>query len=298
MADGNIFDIKRFALHDGPGIRTTVFMKGCMLACPWCHNPEGISTAAALQYLPSRCIRCGQCAAVCPRQALSLGENGIVIDRSKCSNSGACVEICPSRALVFDGRAVSAEDVMNEVLRDKVFYAASGGGMTLSGGDPLCQPGFAQTLLRGARDAGVHTAVETCLAAEWQVVESLLPWTDLWLIDLKLADDCRHAGISGKGNKVIHENLPRLIAYGAQVIVRIPLIPGVTATQENLAGLGALLRKIAPEAPVEMINFNPLAQSKYQRMGRKYLFEEAGPFTEEELAVFRDAMGKVLSKVE
>ena len=285
---GTLFDIRRFAVHDGPGIRTTVFVKGCMLNCAWCQNPEGIDLSKRLWHFSKRCIECGRCVDVCPQYALTLRGHRIRIDRDICTGCGSCVDACPTCAMAFDGRDVASSDVVAELLSDQVFYEVSDGGITLSGGDPLCQAEFSRAILEGVRKHGVHTALETCLAAKWALVKSFLPLVDLFMVDIKLDDADAHERWTGQRNRRIKSNLRRLARSGAGLLIRIPLIPGATATDKNLSALARFIRAAAPTTPVELINFNPLARSKYRQRGLKSEFDRVdSPFDAEQVARFR-----------
>ena len=271
MMDGNIIDIKRFTIHDGPGIRSTVFLKGCALRCAWCHNPEGEENSVDLWYFLRQCIRCRACLGVCPADALWADEEGetfIWINRQRCTKCGLCVQACPTTALSFDGQRLSSEDVVATLLRDQPFYAQSGGGITISGGDPLVQHQFAVEILRQCKAAGVHTAIETCLQGSWNIVEEFLPVTDLFIVDLKLADSQQHKEYTGHGNELIRENYRRLSSLKRDLLTRIPLIPRVTALGANIRTIAQFVRSCNPGGRVELINFNPLAESKYLLMNR------------------------------
>ncbi len=273
---GVIFDIKRFAVHDGPGIRTTVFLKGCPLRCAWCQNPEGLSAGIELWHFESRCIRCGRCVAVCPEEALSLdtaAERPVTIRRARCTRCGRCVAECPSGALAFDGREADSDDVIEEIAADRVFYDTSGGGATLSGGEPLAQAAFAMAILRGCRERGIHTAIETSLHVPPEVVRATAEAADLLLVDLKLADGEAHRRWTGEDNRLIRANFEWLAGRGAAMIVRVPLVPEVTATEANLRALARYVRQVDAKLPVELINFNPLARAKFRRMGLAYPFD-------------------------
>ncbi|HUX39922.1 MAG TPA: glycyl-radical enzyme activating protein [Rectinemataceae bacterium] len=292
--DGNIIDIKRFTLHDGYGIRSTVFLKGCGLHCAWCHNPEGIDNRVELWYLPRQCIHCHTCLEVCPEKALSVDEvdeQSIVINRQRCTNCGLCVEACPTNALAFDGRRLSSEAVAEILLSDRQFYSESGGGITISGGDPLIQQGFAREILGLCKAEGLHTAIETCLQGSWTIIEGFLPLVDLFIVDLKLADARLHREYTGHDNGLIRENYRRLASLGRDLLTRIPLIPRVTARRENIQAIASFIAECNPGGRVELINFNPLAENKYLLMNRdREFFRNMSPLDAEELAALRTVL--------
>lgn len=272
---GTLIDIKRFTIHDGYGIRSTLFLKGCGLRCAWCHNPEGIENRLSLWYLPRQCIRCRACYRVCPTGAISVHEDEdplIRIDHRRCDGCALCVEACPTNALAFDGQRLSAEEAVEILLRDRQFYDQSGGGVTISGGDPLVQHEFALAVLGACKAAGIHTAIETCLQGRWDLVESFIKVTDLFIADLKLDDPVLHREYTGQSNELICENYRRLAVAGVDLLTRIPLIPGITATEANIRGIARFMRSCNPGGRVELINFNPLAENKYLLMNRSQEF--------------------------
>ncbi|MCD6508039.1 glycyl-radical enzyme activating protein [Candidatus Poribacteria bacterium] len=267
---GMIFDIKRFAVHDGPGIRTTVFLKGCPLRCLWCHNPEGISRRPQLVFTPQRCIGCGRCLDLCPQGVHSFVDSRHLIEWERCLGCGICVEECYSEALRIAGREVSVEEVMDEVLSDRPFYETSGGGMTLSGGEPLVQPRFALALLQAAKGEGIHTALDTSGFAPWEHLEELLPYTDLVLYDLKHMDEGRHMALTGVSNGRILENLRRLDSVGKRIWIRIPLVPGYNDEDSNYHALGRFLSDLKNVEKIQILTYHKLAESKYESIGRRY----------------------------
>ncbi|NLJ40238.1 MAG: glycyl-radical enzyme activating protein [Clostridiales bacterium] len=283
---GNIVDIKKFTLHDGPGIRTTVFLKGCPLNCIWCQNPEGIDSKIHLWHFEKSCIGCHKCIAACDNSALSAGDsrNRIIIDRDKCTNLGNCVEVCPTRALSFDGRQVSAEEVVEILLEDRMFYTMSGGGITLSGGDPVFQPEFAIEILKACKKEGIHTAIETAMYSGQKTIERFFDHVDMFIVDLKIFDSKDHKKYTGVDNGLIKSNFEFIAAQKEDVLVRIPLIPGITTKEGNIRGIAKLVRKTGRKIPVELINFNPLAENKYRRMDKDYdLIRGMQPLSESEL---------------
>lgn len=263
--DALVFDIQRFSLHDGPGIRTLVFFKGCPLRCRWCQNPEGLLPYPEIAFYRDLCIGCGACQKACPQDAITY-EGGERILRERCTRCGACAEVCYAEALRVVGRRYTPEEILEEVLRDEPFYHTSGGGVTFSGGEPTLQPAALRESLRLCRQAGLHTALETCGYAPWKVWESVLPYLDLVLYDLKIADSARHRRYCGRENGRILANLRRLTATGIPLLPRIPLIPTMTATDDNLRALAALLAERGL-AHVHLIPYHRLGESKLARLG-------------------------------
>lgn len=291
---GLVFDIKKFAIHDGPGIRSTLFLKGCPLKCIWCHNPEGIENKISLWYFEKKCIQCNSCIQVCPNSALSAGKEGepyISINRYNCDNNSACVEACPTRALTFDAYELDADEAVEKLLQDQIFYEQSGGGITISGGDPLYQHEFSKSVLKKCREAGVHTAIETSMFARSEIFLSFFELVDLFIVDLKIFDDLEHKKYTGTGNELIMSNFRSLVEMNQNVLVRIPLIPGITASEKNIRDIALFVKEVSPDMEIELINFNPLAENKYRLMGREYEFlSEMKPFTQIELDAFNSIL--------
>jgi pyruvate formate lyase activating enzyme len=268
MNSGQIFDIQRFSIHDGPGIRTTVFLKGCPLRCLWCGNPESIPREPSLSYLPDKCLACGDCADVCPEDAISFTPSGkAIVDRQRCTACGKCAPQCDPAALEMVGRSATAQEVLEVVLRDKPYYETSGGGMTLSGGEPLMQPEFAGALLREAKAAGLHTCVETSGYAVWGSIRKLVSLVDLWLYDIKESDNARHEKFVGKPREMIVENLRRLHAEGAKIILRCPMIPQYNARREHLDGIASLACGLPGIKGVQLLPYYDLWRAKLERFG-------------------------------
>ncbi len=265
------FNVQRFSTEDGPGIRTTVFMKGCPLRCAWCHNPEGLLPQAELMWYDVRCMGARACLAACPRQALAPAPDGLHIDRERCTACGACVDACPAGALEVIGRAWQPEALVAQVLKDRSYYQTSGGGVTLSGGEPMLQAEFVLAFGRLCRAAGLHVALDTCGAAAWPAYEAVLPVVDLVLYDLKVWDAERHRIAAGAGNRLILDNARRLAAAGVPLWIRTPLIPGYTADAANVA---ALAEFIAAELPTvrrwDLLAYTNLGGPKYRRLDRPY----------------------------
>jgi pyruvate formate lyase activating enzyme len=266
---GRIFDIQRFSVHDGPGIRTTVFLKGCPLRCAWCHNPEGISPRPQLAFDPRRCIGCGYCFRVCRRGAHRMAEGRHVLDRDVCEACGTCVAECYAEALEFIGREVSVADVMAEVRADRPFYETSGGGLTLSGGEPLAQIDFAEAVLRAAAAEGIHAAIETCGHAPWPSFERVRPLVGLFLYDWKETDPGRHKEFTGVSNELIRANLRTLYAAGARILLRCPIVPGLNDREDHFAGIASLCRQMPALLGVELLPYHRLGLGKIERLGTR-----------------------------
>lgn len=282
--NGLVCDVQRFSISDGPGIRTTVFLQGCTLRCAWCHNPEGIPTRPVLRYAAERCVRCGACAKACPNAVHRVTQGGHDIRRDLCITSGECVKACPAGALRLSSREADARDVIRIVLEDRPFYLHSGGGMTLSGGEPLLQAAFALELLAMAKKEGIDTALETAGHVPEEVLLAALPLTDLFLYDFKtLRDPERWIGADGR---LIIGNLRTLGCHGARIILRCPVIPGVNDTAGHLEDFGALLRESPGILSVELLAYHRLGIGKYRETGQAYCLNDISPMTEAEKADF------------
>lgn len=267
--EGFIFNIQKFSLHDGPGIRTIVFFKECSLKCEWCSNPESQRKKQDISFESDKCMHCGRCTAFCPSGAIrdrSITEKHI--DRNKCICCGTCEEVCIADAIQLIGRYVSVDEVMTEVLKDRLFYEESGGGLTLSGGEPLLQPLFAKKLLERAKEEGIHTVIETAGNVFWKNFEDVIEFTDLFLYDIKTMDDDKHIKMTKSSNKRILENACKLAAI-TNVIIRTPVIPEVNDTEKDIKQIALFAKKLGVK-DMELLPYHRLGESKFDKLGRNY----------------------------
>jgi pyruvate formate lyase activating enzyme len=267
---GMIFDIRRFSIHDGPGIRTTAFFKGCGLNCVWCHNPESRDARPELIYRETRCTHCGDCLDVCSQGAITWKDDQPATAGLVCTRCGTCVEACPTGARELVGRLWTVPEVMAQLRRDIAFYEESGGGITLSGGEPLHQAEFAMALLQACKAEGLHTALDTSGFCPWEIMELIRPYVDLFLYDVKLMDDSLHREHTGVSNGLILANLRRLADLGHAIILRVPLIPGINDGQDNLRAIAELARSLPNIRRVDLLPYHDSARLKYQRLGLEY----------------------------
>ncbi|MEJ5310480.1 MAG: glycyl-radical enzyme activating protein [Anaerolineae bacterium] len=312
MTTGYICNIQRFSVHDGPGIRTTVFLKGCTLRCFWCHNPETIRPRPEVQFFANRCIGCAACVDACPEGAQGFDENGLrIFDRAKCVACGKCVDVCYAEALVFTAKAMTAEAVVAEILLDRAFYDNSGGGVTLSGGEPALQVEFSREILERCKAAELHTAIETAANVPWESLAALLPVTDLVMMDIKHMDSAKHRDAVGAPNALLLANARRLAETDKPILFRIPVIPTVNDTPEEIAAIAAFIRQLTElraaqhngmagqPVPItlELLAFHRMAGDKYNSLGWEYRAANLTPPTKEHMAMLMDvaaAQGAVL----
>lgn len=273
---GIIFKIKRFSVHDGPGIRTSVFLKGCPLNCIWCHSPEGITSDISIWYNQNICIACEKCVQVCPNSALELiksDEPFIQIARNLCNSTGDCVRICPTNAMQFTGSVAKISEIIIEIEKDLAYYRTSGGGVTLTGGEPLYQPDFSAGILEECKKRKIHTAIETSLYCDREVLKRISENIDLFIIDMKIFDPDQHKYYTGKSNESIKDNFQYIAKSGKDILVRIPLINKITDTELNKKAIIGYVHKLNEKIPVEFINYNPLAENNYKKLGIPFLLK-------------------------
>lgn len=280
---GRIVNIQRFSIQDGPGIRTTVFLKGCPLNCLWCANPESIEPLPQLLFIEAHCKRCYRCVAACPNGANSISADGSIrIDRDLCKGCGKCVEACPNEARTICGKQMSVDEVMEVVKKDSLFYRNSGGGVTASGGEPTQQAKFLMDLFKKCQDAGIHTALDTCGYVTWEKLERVLEYTDLVLYDLKNLIPAKHKELTGANYGLVLENAKKMAKKGINFIVRVPLVPGRNDSTENLQALAQFAAKLG-KSMIDILPYHRLGAAKNDKLGRIFRLHETQPFTKEEL---------------
>jgi pyruvate formate lyase activating enzyme len=296
--EGTIFNIMRFSTHDGPGIRTTVFLKGCPLSCWWCHNPENWQQVPREVYLPERCAGCGVCIENCPARALSRDARGIAVDASLCRHCGRCIAVCPMEARESTGWSVSVPELMQSVERDIPFFDQSGGGVTFSGGEPLCQPDFLMAMLEACGRLEIHRTIDTSGFADAGVLMEAARRTDLFLYDLKIIDPLKHRANTGVENTKILANLRLLSAAGADILIRIPLIPGVNDSESDIAAAGEFIAGLPRPHPVHLLPYHGAANGKYRKLGLRYRGEQLMPPNGKQVADTAQRLSHMGLKVE
>ncbi|MBO7405845.1 MAG: glycyl-radical enzyme activating protein [Clostridia bacterium] len=277
---GCVFNIQKFSIHDGPGIRTTVFLKGCPLRCIWCHNPEGLERSVEIEFEQTKCIGCGACVPACPRGCQTLTAEGRGFDRAECISCGHCADVCLPGSLKRVGREMTVDEVIRKVMADKIFYDTSGGGMTLSGGEPFAQPTFALALLEAAKAEELSTAVETSGFCAKETILSASPLVDLFLFDYKATGEEMHKRLTGVSQMPILENLRALSEAGAQIILRCPIIPGANDTDEHFAAIAAVLNDTPGIVSADLEPYHPLGTGKAPKIGKAQAFTASAPSKE------------------
>ena len=295
---GIVFNIQRYQIHDGPGIRTIVFLKGCQLGCFWCSNPEGKNKDFNLYYLRSRCKLCGSCVEICPQNANAMTEDRIIINREICQKCGKCVDNCLYSAREIKGQIMTVDQIVKEVEKDRSFYFTSGGGVTIGGGEPLFQAEFTKNILRKCKNRGIHTAIETSGCGPWKDLEEILPYTDWIFYDIKIFDTRKHKKYTGVSNELILDNAMKLSAAirkrEIHLIVRIPVVPGVNNSKKNIIQTAEFVKKHMPlAAEIEILKYHSLALGKYEALGEEYLLANAVQPSEEEMLEIKESIAKL-----
>ena len=276
MRKGLVFDIKRYAIHDGPGIRTTVFFKGCPLNCLWCDNPESQRYTKEFIFWPERCLHCDSCVVVCKEKAIIKNEAHRGVEETKCNYCGDCIQECYSEALQIIGKEMSVAELVTEVEKDVDFFRESGGGVTFAGGEPFSQADFLIDVLKGCKGRNLHTAMETCGFVSWDILERVSPHVDLFLYDIKHMNEDKHKTLTGVSNRLILSNLERIAAMN-EVIVRMPLIPDINDDEENIKAVGAFLSRLGKIGEVHLLPYHRLGVSKYEKLKKEYRLHKIAP---------------------
>jgi len=280
---GNVFNIQKFSTDDGPGIRTTVFLKGCNLRCVWCHNPESFDSAVDIQYYSQKCTNCGKCVEVCPAQAHRLEQDKHLFCRDLCTKCGKCVAVCLPQAVMSIGKTMTTQEVMVEVEKDRAFYKQSNGGVTFSGGEPMLQIDFLKELLKQSKACSFHTAVDTAGHVPWNHFLDILPDVDLFLFDVKAIDDTRHMALTGATNRRVLDNLTRLCATGKTIWVRVPVVPGVNMVDDEAERMIEFLSGLKGMVKLELLPYHQFGNSKYESLQLDYSCKDCIPPTKERM---------------
>ena len=281
--EGIVFNIQRYSIDDGPGVRTTVFLKGCPLTCLWCSNPESQCMKPEVTWRYTSCKSCGTCVKVCPVGAVTMGEDGVHIDREKCTLCEVCVKNCLPQALQISGKKMSVEEVFKIVKKDADYYEASGGGVTASGGEILAQADFVAALFKLSREAGFHTNADTSGYGDPAALEKILEYSDLVFFDLKHMDPSKHREFTGVSNELILKNLGLVVKKGVPVVIRVPLIPGYNDSDDNLNALGRTVKELAPDATVNLLPYHRYGANKYRMIDMVYQLDDVPELTTEQM---------------
>lgn len=287
MNTANIFNIQKFSVHDGPGIRTTVFLKGCPLRCLWCHNPESQVINQQMLHDKDKCVLCGTCVRICPEKAVKIENNILTTDPDKCNYCGMCEIYCIPGARQIAGKFYTVEEIFNEVMKDKVFYEQSKGGVTVSGGEPLLQIDFVEELLKKLNKENIHTAVDTCGAVSFENIQRAAPYTDVFLYDIKLMDDEKHRFFTGMSNKLILDNLKRLSQIHNNINIRMPIIEGVNADAKHIEETMDFIRAMNIKK-VNLLPYHDIAKHKYRKLDIAYEDEKMSKPSDEKMQHFKE----------
>lgn len=290
MKNGVIFDIRKYSIHDGPGIRTTVFFKGCPLRCWWCHNPEGQDVEPELVYRKSRCIGCDECSKSCQREAISLVAQSISVNREKCVPCNNCCRVCPSDALSIAGKQMSVKEILEEIEKDRTFYEESRGGVTFSGGEPLMQPDFLNALLKECKERAIHTAVNTCGFAQYEIIDRIRDKVDLFLYDIKTMDNRKHRKYTGASNEQILKNLKKLAESGSSIVISFPIIPGINDDDKNVTRTAKFISSLPNIQQVNLLPYHRAGIEKYKNLGKPYKLDKIQPPSNQRVKSVKEKM--------
>ena len=291
---GTVFDIQRYSIHDGPGIRTLIFLKGCPLMCLWCANPEGQRFEPSLIFIDRLCISCQKCVSTCPTGAIIASGPGIQWNKEQCDECFKCVEVCPSRARQVCGNLFTVEELLDEVEKDRSFYRRSGGGVTLGGGDPLNQPEFCREFLKEAKKRNLHTAIETCGYSKWSHLQGIMEYTDLLFMDIKHMNPSQHKKLTGRSNELILENIKRASSVvdgdGKEIIIRIPVIPTLNDSEDNIRATTEFVQGLKKIKKIELLPYHNMGQAKYMRTKwtKPYSLHTLEPIRGESIQTLKD----------
>lgn len=291
-ADGIVFDIKKYAIHDGPGIRCTVFLKGCPLRCSWCHNPESWQAEPEPMVRLARCVQCGRCVEVCPESAILLVRGVPAADATRCTRCGTCLTACPANARQIAGRVMSATEILAEIEKDLIFYDTSGGGVTFSGGEPLMQPEFLIALLAECQKLDIHTAVDTCCYASHETVKQVARHADMFLCDIKHLDPEKHKIFTGVDNRLILDNIALLAESGKTIVVRIPVVPGFNDETEAIEAIALFVRGLKTIRQIDLLPYNSGGSAKARRLGRQADVPQRQPVSESAIKQFAERLAE------
>ena len=286
---GVVTNVQRFSIHDGPGIRTTIFLKGCNLRCFWCHNPETWRSQPEIELYPDRCLGCGECLKICPNEVHQLVNGKHILQRERCVGCGLCAENCFAQALVLVGEKKTVQEVMDEILQDRPFYENSKGGVTLSGGEPLLQLEFSRAILQRCQEEGIHTAIETAANVSWDRLAAILPFVDLVMMDIKIMDSAKHQEYTGVPNERILANAQRLSEQPQPLIIRTPIIPGVNDSPAEVKAIAHFISSFPNLLYYELLPFHPMAKSKYQSLDLNYKAQNLRPPSKEKMDTLTQA---------
>jgi pyruvate formate lyase activating enzyme len=293
---GTIFNIQKYCIHDGPGIRTTVFLKGCPLNCWWCHNPESQLSKPEIMFWSSRCKQCGFCIKRCPQEAIEIVDGVLKTDKEKCILCGKCTDFCPYNAREIAGKEFSVHELMKEIKKDIVFYEESGGGVTFSGGEPMCQIHFLNDLLDACNNKEIHTAVDTCGYTSWDNYKMIADKVDLFLFDIKHMNSEMHKKYTGVPNELILDNIKKLSDLGKNIFIRMPIIPGVNDDKKNSLQAIEFLNKLKIQQ-VNLLPYHKIGMDKYKRMNKKYMVSDVSEPSNEKMTEISEIFSKAGIKV-